>query len=169
MACDVDTSVNTCVCVCAQGGIVYVNYGRREDFDELRSLAVSLNASIAIARVGGGVSFAEKVWNAQEAGHVGVLIYPDPADVPQDPRRLGLHSNAVISEHVRHVWFTCNFPSLSVVFIVAVCHYRCIWDQVTRSHLDFPPLTTPSSHPPNPLACQSFQLSQSVRMLLPNC
>ncbi|XP_057175345.1 transferrin receptor protein 2 [Triplophysa rosa] len=98
------------------GGVVYVNYGRREDFDELRSLAVSLNGSIAIARVGGGVSFAEKVWHAQEAGHVGVLIYPDPADVPQDPRRLGLHSNAVISEHV-HLGsgdpYTPGFPSFN--------------------------------------------------------
>lgn len=78
-----------------------MNYGRREDFEQLRALGVSLNGSIAVARVGGAVSFAEKVWHAQEAGHVGVLIYPDPADVPQDPRRLGLHSNAVISEHVR--------------------------------------------------------------------
>lgn len=80
---------------------MYVNYGRREDFKQLRKMGVSLNGSIAVARVGGAVSFAEKVWHAQEAGHVGVLIYPDPADVPQDPRRLGLHSNAVISEHVR--------------------------------------------------------------------
>lgn len=88
-------------CVVAQGGVVYVNYGRREDFDQLRAMGVALNGSIAVARVGGAVSFAEKVWHAQEAGLVGVLIYPDPADVPQDPRRLGLHSNAVISEHVR--------------------------------------------------------------------
>lgn len=84
---------------------MYVNYGRREDFEQLRALGVALNGSIAVARVGGAVSFAEKVWHAQEAGHVGVLIYPDPADVPQDPRRLGLHSNAVISEHVRTVYF----------------------------------------------------------------
>lgn len=100
----------------ATGGLVYVNYGRREDFDQLRVMGVSLNGSIAMVRVGGGVSFAEKVWLAQEAGHVGVLIYPDPADVPQDPRRLGLHSNAVISEHV-HLGsgdpFTPGFPSFN--------------------------------------------------------
>ncbi|XP_051956123.1 transferrin receptor protein 2 isoform X1 [Xyrauchen texanus] len=98
------------------GGVVYVNYARHEDFKQLRAMGVALNGSIAIARVGGGVSFAEKVWHAQEAGHVGVLIYPDPADVPQDPRRLGLHSNAVISDHV-HLGsgdpFTPGFPSFN--------------------------------------------------------
>lgn len=80
--------------------MVYVNYARQQDFGQLKELGVALNGSIAVARVGGGVSFAEKVWHAQEAGHVGILIYPDPADIPQDPRRLGLHSNAAISEHV---------------------------------------------------------------------
>lgn len=100
----------------ATGGVVYVNYARQEDFDQLRKMGVTLNGSIAVARVGGGVSFAEKVWHAQEAGHVGILIYPDPADIPQDPRRLGLHSNAAISEHV-HLGsgdpFTPGFPSFN--------------------------------------------------------
>uniref|UniRef100_A0A672Q449 Transferrin receptor protein 2-like n=1 Tax=Sinocyclocheilus grahami TaxID=75366 RepID=A0A672Q449_SINGR len=95
----------------ATGGVVYVNYGRREDFEQLRVMGVALNGSIAVARVGGAVSFAEKVWLAQEAGLVGVLIYPDPADVPQDPRRLGLHSDAVISEHVRF------YPRRSLLFV----------------------------------------------------
>ncbi|XP_036447462.1 transferrin receptor protein 2 [Colossoma macropomum] len=100
----------------ATGGVVYVNYARQEDFEQLRALGVALNDSIAMARVGGGVSFAEKVWHAQEAGLVGILIYPDPADIPQDPRRLGLHGNAVISEHV-HLGsgdpFTPGFPSFN--------------------------------------------------------
>lgn len=80
---------------------MYVNYARPEDFDRLRSLGLALEGAIALARVGGGVSFAEKVRLAQSAGMVGVLVYPDPADVPQDPRRLGLSSDAAISEHVR--------------------------------------------------------------------
>ncbi|KAG7464497.1 hypothetical protein MATL_G00166270 [Megalops atlanticus] len=100
----------------ATGGIVYVNYGRKEDFDLLRSLRVSVGGAVAVARVGGGVSFAEKVWHAQQAGLGGVLIYPDPADVPQDPRRLGLYSSAAISEHV-HLGsgdpFTPGFPSFN--------------------------------------------------------
>uniref|UniRef100_A0AAR2LLM8 Transferrin receptor 2 n=1 Tax=Pygocentrus nattereri TaxID=42514 RepID=A0AAR2LLM8_PYGNA len=98
------------------GGVVYVNYARQEDFEQLRALGVALNGSIAMARVGGGVSFAEKVWHAQEAGLVGILFYPDPADIPQDPRRLGLHGNAAISEHV-HLGsgdpFTPGFPSFN--------------------------------------------------------
>lgn len=99
---------------------MYVNYGRRKDFEQLRALGVSLNGSIAVARVGGDVSFAEKVWHAQEAGHVGVLIYPDPADVPQDPRRLGLHSNAVISEHVRNSrpFISRDSESLSSLYFI---------------------------------------------------
>ncbi|XP_062871429.1 transferrin receptor protein 2 isoform X2 [Trichomycterus rosablanca] len=100
----------------ATGGVVYVNYARQEDFSQLKEMGVALNGNIAITRVGGGVSFAEKVWLAQEAGLVGVLIYPDPADIPQDPRRLGLHSNAAISEHV-HLGsgdpFTPGFPSFN--------------------------------------------------------
>ncbi|XP_076842352.1 transferrin receptor protein 2 isoform X2 [Brachyhypopomus gauderio] len=100
----------------ATGGVVYVNYARPEDFKKLQTLGVVLNGSIAMARVGGGVSFAEKVWHAQEAGLVGVLIYPDPADIPQDPRRLGLHGNIAISEHV-HLGsgdpFTPGFPSFN--------------------------------------------------------
>ncbi|TRY60732.1 hypothetical protein DNTS_007805, partial [Danionella cerebrum] len=98
------------------GGLVYVNYGRREDVLLLRQMGVDVNGAIAIVRVGGGVSFAEKVWFVQEAGFVGALIYPDPADVPQDPRRLGLHGNTVISEHV-HLGsgdpFTPGFPSFN--------------------------------------------------------
>ena len=101
-----------CVCVCThvyvckpvpcslKGGVVYANYGRQEDFDWLRSAKVSVAGSVVVMRVGGGVSYAEKVWHAQRAGGGGALIYPDPADIPQDPRRLGLNSHTAISEHV---------------------------------------------------------------------
>uniref|UniRef100_A0A3Q2QZJ0 Transferrin receptor 2 n=1 Tax=Fundulus heteroclitus TaxID=8078 RepID=A0A3Q2QZJ0_FUNHE len=71
------------------GGMVYANYGRPEDFNWLKSVGVSAASSVVVMRVGGGVSFAEKVWLAERNGAGGVLIYPDPADLPQDPRRLG--------------------------------------------------------------------------------
>uniref|UniRef100_W5N7W6 Transferrin receptor 2 n=1 Tax=Lepisosteus oculatus TaxID=7918 RepID=W5N7W6_LEPOC len=97
------------------GGLVYVNYGRREDFELVQSLGVPAEGNVVIVRVG-QLSFAEKVANAQQAGAVGVLIYPDPADVPQDPRRLGLDSSVAISEHV-HMGtgdpFTPGFPSFN--------------------------------------------------------
>ncbi|XP_045069971.1 transferrin receptor protein 2-like, partial [Coregonus clupeaformis] len=81
------------------GGVVYVNYGRQDDFDRLRSAGVSVIGCVVVMRVGGGVSYAEKVLLAQKAGAGGALIYPDPADIPQDPRRLGLNSYTAISEH----------------------------------------------------------------------
>ncbi|CAB1350633.1 unnamed protein product, partial [Coregonus sp. 'balchen'] len=70
-----------------------------EDFDRLRSAGVSVIGCVVVMRVGGGVSYAEKVLLAQKAGAGGALIYPDPADIPQDPRRLGLNSYTAISEH----------------------------------------------------------------------
>ncbi|KAK6322959.1 hypothetical protein J4Q44_G00052980 [Coregonus suidteri] len=100
----------------ATGGVVYVNYGRQEDFDRLRSAGVSVIGCVVVMRVGGGVSYAEKVLLAQKAGAGGALIYPDPADIPQDPRRLGLNSYTAISEHV-HMGsgdpFTPGFPSFN--------------------------------------------------------
>lgn len=80
--------------------MVYANYGRPEDFKWLKSVGVSVNGSVVVIRVGGGLSFAEKVWFAERNGAGGVLIYPDPADVPQDPRRLGLNTQTAVSEHV---------------------------------------------------------------------
>uniref|UniRef100_A0A3Q4GFG9 Transferrin receptor 2 n=1 Tax=Neolamprologus brichardi TaxID=32507 RepID=A0A3Q4GFG9_NEOBR len=75
------------------------------------------NATVVVMRVGGGVSFAEKVWLAEKNGASGALIYPDPADVPQDPRRLGLNTHTAVSEHQVHLGsgdpFTPGFPSFN--------------------------------------------------------
>lgn len=86
--------------VSLQGGVVYANYGRPEDFKWLKREDVSVAGCVVVMRVGGGVSFAEKVWLAEKNGASGALIYPDPADVPQDPRRLGLNTHTAVSEHV---------------------------------------------------------------------
>lgn len=88
------------MCVSLQGGVVYANYGRPEDFKWLKREDVSVAGCVVVMRVGGGVSFAEKVWLAEKNGASGALIYPDPADVPQDPRRLGLNTHTAVSEHV---------------------------------------------------------------------
>jgi N-acetylated-alpha-linked acidic dipeptidase len=59
--------------------VVYVNYGRREDFEKLKALGVSVEGRIALVRY--GMSFRGlKVKEAQEHGAAGVLIYSDPAD-----------------------------------------------------------------------------------------
>ncbi|XP_077117634.1 transferrin receptor protein 2 [Ranitomeya variabilis] len=65
----------------AEGGLLYVNYGRVEDFQVLRSRDVNASAALVIVRAG-QISFAEKVYNAQEAGAVGVLIFPENVESP---------------------------------------------------------------------------------------
>ncbi|NXA31102.1 TFR1 protein, partial [Eudromia elegans] len=62
----------------ASGKPVYVNYGQKEDFQQLQNLGV-LNESVVIVRAG-KITLAEKVANAKEAGAVGVLMYMDPSD-----------------------------------------------------------------------------------------
>uniref|UniRef100_A0A3Q2FPY0 Transferrin receptor 2 n=1 Tax=Cyprinodon variegatus TaxID=28743 RepID=A0A3Q2FPY0_CYPVA len=98
---------------CLQGGVVYANYGRPEDFNWLRSVGVSAASSVVVMRVGGGVSYAEKVWLAERNGAGGVLIYPDPADLPQDPRRLGLNSLPLQVHLGSGDPFTPGFPSFN--------------------------------------------------------
>ncbi|XP_028654062.1 transferrin receptor protein 2 isoform X1 [Erpetoichthys calabaricus] len=97
------------------GGLVYSNYGQKEDFERLLKLGVEIKGNIAIMRIG-KISFAEKVANAERFGAAGALIYPDPIDIPQDPRGMGLHSSTAISEHV-HLGsgdpFTPGFPSFN--------------------------------------------------------
>ncbi len=61
------------------GPLVYVNYGRPEDYDVLERLGVSVQGAVAIARYGGSWrGIKPKV--AGEHGAVGCLIYSDPKD-----------------------------------------------------------------------------------------
>lgn len=143
--------------------MVYANYGRPQDFNWLKSRGVSVVGSLVVMRVGGGVSFAEKVWLAEKNRAGGVLIYPDPADLPQDPRRLGLSTHTAVSEHVRHITHTQVQPLLtldqSAVSSLSTIH-RSTWAQVTPLHPDFLPSITPSSRVSSPQACHSSQLFQ---------
>ncbi|KAI0353001.1 Zn-dependent exopeptidase [Trametes cingulata] len=63
----------------AKGKLVYANYGRKEDFDELVEKGVNLNGTIVITRYG-GIFRGLKVKGAQEHGAVACLIYSDPRD-----------------------------------------------------------------------------------------
>ncbi len=59
--------------------LVYVNYGRPEDYDMLDKLGVSVRGAIVIARYGGSWrGIKPKV--AGEHGAIGCLIYSDPKD-----------------------------------------------------------------------------------------
>uniref|UniRef100_UPI00358DFC03 transferrin receptor protein 2 n=1 Tax=Myxine glutinosa TaxID=7769 RepID=UPI00358DFC03 len=100
----------------ATGVLVYVNYGRLEDFEVLRTkLGSQLNGSIVLVRAG-NISSAEKVANAEANGCVGVLVYPDPADFygPMDTPPLPL--NQTIGGHVHFGYgdpYTPGFPSFN--------------------------------------------------------
>ncbi len=59
--------------------LVYVNYGRPEDYDELDALGVSVRGAIVIARYGGSFR-GTKPKIAAEHGAIGCLIYSDPRD-----------------------------------------------------------------------------------------
>jgi N-acetylated-alpha-linked acidic dipeptidase len=61
------------------GPIVYVNYGTREDYEELDRLGVSVKGAVVIARYGGAWrGIKPKV--AAEHGAVGCIIYSDPGN-----------------------------------------------------------------------------------------
>ena len=61
------------------GPLVYVNYGVREDYEQLERMGVSVKGAIVIARYGGAWrGIKPKV--AAEHGAVGCLIYSDPRD-----------------------------------------------------------------------------------------
>ncbi|CAM0140747.1 unnamed protein product [Umbelopsis sp. WA50703] len=59
--------------------IVYVNYGRIEDFRLLESLGVNMTGTIALVRYGENFR-GLKVTAAEKFGCVGALIYSDPID-----------------------------------------------------------------------------------------
>jgi N-acetylated-alpha-linked acidic dipeptidase len=59
--------------------IVYANYGRKEDFEKLKELGISVAGKIVVARYGGNFR-GYKAKFAEENGAVGLIIYTDPKD-----------------------------------------------------------------------------------------
>ncbi|XP_057300112.1 glutamate carboxypeptidase 2-like [Hydractinia symbiolongicarpus] len=62
-----------------EGELLYVNYGRYEDFEELSKYGVNCSGKIVIVRYG-KIFRGDKVKNAQDRGAIGILIYSDPFD-----------------------------------------------------------------------------------------
>lgn len=61
------------------GSLVYVNYGTRDDYEQLDKFGISVKGAIVIARYGGSWrGIKPKV--AAEHGAIGCIIYSDPAD-----------------------------------------------------------------------------------------
>ncbi|KAI0638367.1 Zn-dependent exopeptidase [Trametes polyzona] len=63
----------------AEGQIVYVNYGRKEDYDEIIEKGGNLTGKIVLARYGANFR-GLKIKGAEDLGAAGVLIYSDPRD-----------------------------------------------------------------------------------------
>ncbi len=59
--------------------VVYVNYGRREDFEQLKSLGIECRGKIVMARYG-HIYRGAKASLANQYGALGLLLYSDPAD-----------------------------------------------------------------------------------------
>jgi N-acetylated-alpha-linked acidic dipeptidase len=59
--------------------VVYANYGRLEDFDQLAARHIDLHGKIVICRYGSNFR-GVKVYIAEQRGAAGVLIYSDPQD-----------------------------------------------------------------------------------------
>jgi N-acetylated-alpha-linked acidic dipeptidase len=61
------------------GDVVYANYGRPEDFKQLKDMHIDLHGKIILVRYGENFR-GVKVFIAQQDGAAGVIIYSDPAD-----------------------------------------------------------------------------------------
>lgn len=61
------------------GEVVYANYGRKEDFEKLKALGISVKGKIVIARYGGNFR-GYKAKYAEENGAAGLIIFTDPGD-----------------------------------------------------------------------------------------
>jgi N-acetylated-alpha-linked acidic dipeptidase len=73
------------------GEVVYANYGRLEDFDELQKQHIDLHGKIVLVRYGANFR-GVKAYLAEQRGAAGVLIYSDPQDdgyYKGDPYPLG--------------------------------------------------------------------------------
>lgn len=61
------------------GQVVYANFGRKEDFEQLIDLGIDVAGKVVIARYGGNFR-GYKVKFAQEYGAIGVIMFSDPGD-----------------------------------------------------------------------------------------
>ncbi len=61
------------------GEVVYANFGRLEDFNQLAAMHIDLHGKIVLVRYGSNFR-GVKVYLAEQRGALGVLIYSDPQD-----------------------------------------------------------------------------------------
>jgi N-acetylated-alpha-linked acidic dipeptidase len=59
--------------------VVYVNFGRKEDFEKLQAMGISVKGKVVIARYGGNFR-GYKAKYAEAAGAAALIIFTDPGD-----------------------------------------------------------------------------------------
>ena len=59
--------------------VVYANFGRKEDFEKLKAMGISVKGKIVVARYGGNFR-GYKAKYAEANGAVGLIIFVDPGD-----------------------------------------------------------------------------------------
>ncbi|NWS24063.1 TFR1 protein, partial [Polioptila caerulea] len=89
------------------GKPIYVNYGRKEDFQKIRNNNVPMNGTIIVFRAG-KITLAEKVANAKKEGAVGALMYLDPSNDKADSSVPFAHAHLGTGDP-----FTPGFPSFN--------------------------------------------------------
>ncbi|KAH0504411.1 Transferrin receptor protein 1 [Microtus ochrogaster] len=88
------------------GKLVHANFGTKKDFEGLN---YAVNGSLVIVRAG-GITFAEKVANAQSFNAIGVLIYMDQTKFPVVEADLSLFGHAHLGTGDP---YTPGFPSFN--------------------------------------------------------
>lgn len=97
-----------------RGRVVYANYGLPADYEALQAAGVNVKGAIVLARYG-RVHRAVKVFNAEQRGARGVVIYSDPADDgsakgevwPAGPWR---HAQFIQRGNAKYSWFYHGDP-----------------------------------------------------------
>ena len=64
-------------------GVIYVNYGRIEDFNRLGDLGVNVSGKIAMMRYG-KIYRGNKILHAAKFGATAAILFSDPDDVARD-------------------------------------------------------------------------------------
>lgn len=74
------------------GDVVYVNYGRAQDFEKLSEEGIDLEGKIVLARYG-KIFRANIAQTAEDLGAVGLVLFSDPSDyAPEGPEFVYPHS-----------------------------------------------------------------------------
>ncbi|KAK4016643.1 hypothetical protein OUZ56_031605 [Daphnia magna] len=68
-----------------EGDLVYANYGRKQDFEYLKSIGIDIRGRIVIARYG-AIFRGNIVKSAEDGGALGVILFSDPKDFAPEGR-----------------------------------------------------------------------------------